>query len=479
MPYPYQLCHGRVRYLQGDGPSMRNVALLDGNSRPMTQLMQNTGLCVDLTHFANMKKTLEQDLDSITAEVHRITGHHINLSSSEQKSILLFKTLGLKQARPVMTTGGDRESVENEVLVAIQHDHEVVGLMLQYAELDKLRGTYVSPIPKLAKHTKFGEWKIYPRFKTTRIPSGRFACAAPNLLAMPSRTDRGREVKKGFIPKPGYVYVSVDESQIEPRIAAHRSQDKALMRVYENAEDIYSDFATAAFKKKDERFFDGKKWIYPTIDKINERFPAKTCVLASIYDVTASGLLEQMPVVCGKCNWISLPLSDKKYTKHECSKFISQWTEQKCQELITAFYFKYPGLMTMRKADHRRAMAKTMLWDDWGRILHTTAVRSVHQWVVTTALREASNFPIQSTAAGTLKLTMASLYDEWKNDIGLQEICEFKLPIHDELVVECREDTAQDVGEWIKWHFENCVRLSVPIKAEYSDPAPNWGSISK
>lgn len=474
-----QRCFGGVRYLNGIGPSVRNISKLDSNARPMIQLMQNTGMSVDLTHFANMEKTLEQDLDSITAEVHRITGHHINLASSEQKSILLFKTLGLKQARPVMTTGGDRESVENEVLVAIQHDHEVVGLMLQYAELDKLRGTYVAPIPKLAKHTKFGEWKIYPRFKTTRIPSGRFACSSPNLLAMPSRTDRGREVKKGFPARPGYVYVSVDESQIEVRVAAHRSQDKALMRIYENEEDIYYDFATTAFKKKDQRYRDETGWHYPGIDKITERFPAKTCVLASIYDVTAGGLLEQMPVVCGNCNWISLPLSDKNYSKHSCSRFISLWTEQKCQELITAFYLRYPGLMTMRKADHRRAMAKTMLWDDWGRILHTTAVRSVHPWVVSAALREAANMPVQGTACGTLKLTMAALYPEWIQDKGLQEICSFLLPVHDELVVECREDTAQDVGEWIKYHFENCVKLSVPIKAEYSDPAPSWGLISK
>jgi DNA polymerase I len=474
----FQKCYGGVYYLDGIGPCAKNIERMDRLSlEPMIE-MERTGLQVDLSHFTKMKVTLERDLEEITEKVQVMTGRYINLGSSPQVSELLFKDLGLKQARPKMTNSGDRESTDNEVLVAIQHDHPVVPLILIYRELDKLRGTYVEPIPKLAVRTKFGEWRLYPHFKNTRIPSGRYACADPNLLAMPSRTDRGREVKEGFISKPGWSKVSCDESQIEVRVAAHRSGDPALIQVYEREEDIYSDFAIPAFHLKDERYQDENgKWQYPTVDKQDHRFPSKTCVLASIYDVTEIGLQDQMPVVCNNCGWISLPPSNKKYTDHGCKKFVPRWTENKCLDLINAFYMKYPGLQTMRKKDHRRMLQKAMVWDDWGRIQHIQAVRSVLPWVVTTALREGSNQPVQGTAQGTIKVTQAQLYNDWQQ-MGMKDVVEWNLQLHDELLWEVRDDVIEEWSAHARYRFENCVRLRVPIKAGTAS-APSWGLLEK
>lgn len=459
----------------------------------MINRMGETGLQVDLAHFEKMEKVLTADMDRITEEVHTMTGHYVNIDSGDQVSDLLFKKLGLKQARINMTKSGKRESVVDEVLAAIQHVHPVVSLLQDYKEYSKLRGTYVVPMPKLARRTAFGKWRMYPNFGCTRVPSGRLNCKEPNLLAMPNRTDRGREVCEGFITDPGWCYLSVDESQIEPRIVAHRSGDVNLRNIYFNEEDLYSDFAITAFKLDDIRYqcngygrecldrgqrilcdnkdhASGPSWHYPTVHKKKHRFPAKTCILASIYDVSGKGLAEQMPVVCGTCDLPAL--------EHTCKNYRPLWNENNCQDLINAFYIRYHDIMKMRMMDHKRARKHGYVWDDWGRILHVTAVRSVLEWVVSAALREAANFPIQSGAQGTVKITMHQVDDEFL-DMGVYgDVVNPLLQIHDELLFECREDMRDEIGYHVANRFENCVRLEVPIKASVAH-ASSWGLMPK
>lgn len=463
-----------------DGPSLQNIARVDDGARPMIRRMMRRGLRVDLDHFARMERTLIDDMDRITEEVKVMTGVYVNLDSGPQVSHLLFKHLGLKQARVKLTKSKDRESVENEVLVAIQHDHPVVPKILNFKEYSKLKGTYVTPMPKLARHVGNGEWRMFPKLGDTRVPSGRLNCKEPNLLAMPNRTKRGREICEGFITDDGWVYLSVDESQIEPRVVAHRSQDPALMSVYFNQEDIYSDFAISAFSLEDQRYQDKTGWHYPGVDKKTHRFPSKTCILASIYDVTNIGLLEQMPIVCANCGRESSQHGEmiEGDKRKPCTTFKSLWNEENCQEIITKFYLKYPGILTMRKRDHARARKYGYVWDDFGRLLQCIGVKSVLEWVVSSVLRELGNFPIQSTAQATVKLTMAQVDDDFE-EMGLYgDVCNPLLQIHDELLFEVREDMADEVADHIKMRFENCVELNVPIAAGAAK-ASNWGAVPK
>lgn len=442
--------------LLGSGPSIKNVQKIDMGAMPFICEAARQGMMVDLDHFERMDTALTEDMDRITEEVKVLTGYYINLASGDQVSDLLFKKLGLHQARYKMTRSGDRESVEDEVLTAIQHDHPVVPKILEYKEFDKLRGTYVRPIPKLAHKESSSTYRLYPNFSTTRVPSGRLSCKSPNLLAMPNRTERGRDIRKGFIAPEGWVYVSVDESQIEVRLAAHSSGDSNLKRVYENQEDVYSDFSITAFQLPDKRYKDKEGWHYPGVDKNEHRFPSKTCILAAIYDVTAKGLLEQMPTIYVKGRPV--------------------WTEERCQNLINSFYVKYPGILTDRKRHHSMMRRFGYCWDMWGRLLHVAAVRSVLPWVVSTALREGANFPYQSGAQGTIKLTMAEVHDTWEQ--GMQEVVKPQLQIHDELLYICRKDVAEEWGQYVKWVFEKCAPLRVPIKAGVAI-AENWGSLDK
>lgn len=431
--------------------------------------MAQRGLQVDLDHFARMAVTLKDDMDRITSEVEQMTGVYCNLDSGDQVSTLLFKTLGLKQARVKFTKSGDRESVVDEVLTAIQHTHAVVPKILDFKELSKLRGTYVVPMPKLAQRIKYGHWRMMPRFNTTRVPSGRLSCKDPNLLAMPSRTERGREIRKGFITDAGWCFLSCDLSQIEMRAAAYESQDANLLNIYREGEDIYSDFATSAFHRPDERFRDEQGWHYPTIDRMEHRYPSKTCVLAAIYRVSPKGLLEQMPVICENCH--------KPATTHDCRRFVSLWTEEKCEAILHSFYMRYPGLVQMQRVHDARARKYGLTWDAWGRLLHMAGVRSVHPWIVSATLREGGNFPLQSFAQGVLKLAMAALMDDFI-DGGLLDTIHPLLQIHDELLSEVREDMAEEIAGHMRWRFETAVSLNLPIQASTAT-AENWGSVSK
>lgn len=464
--------YGGVRFPMS-GPSPRNVARLDFNARPMVHAMMSRGLQIDPDHFHRMAVTLTQDMEQMTEEVKQVAGHYINLGSGDQVSHFLFKELGLKQARPKFTKSGKRESVENDVLVAVQHEHPVVSKMLNYKEYEKLRGTYAWEIPKLAQKVD-GKWRLLPNLKDTRIPSGRYACDQPNLLAMPNRTKRGRELLKGFITDPGWVLLSCDFSQIEPRVLAHRSQDPRLMSIYENQEDIYSDFAIGAFKLPDERYQDTEgKWQYPGVDKKAHRFPSKTCTLASIYRVTGKGLVEQMPVLCKFCG-----IEAADHDSAICPRFEPQWNEDNCAQIIQDFYLRYDRISPMQREDDERARRHTLVWDSFGRMLHTTAVRSVHPWVVSAALREAGNLPIQGTACGCLKLAMAQVMDDFTTLKMYKDVWWPLLPIHDEILSEVRADMAEEVGEHLAYRFKNVVELTVPLAAEWAQ-AESWGLISK
>lgn len=454
-------------------PSLLNVDRIDRGARPMLHTMRQRGLQVDLAHFAAMEKVLVEDMDRITEEVRELTGYYVNLDSGKQVSELLFRKLGLKQARVRLTKTGDRESVENEVLVAIQHDHPVVPKILNFKEYSKLKGTYVTPMPRLARRTAQGVWRMFPNLGDTRVPSGRLNCKEPNLLAMPNRTERGQEVCKGFITDENWVYLSIDFSQIEPRVAAHRSGDPTLQAIYHNEEDIYSDFAISSFHLPDTRYRDGEGWHYPGVDKKKHRFPAKTCTLASIYEVTNKGLLEQMPTVCKHCF-----VESAKHRGSDCATFEPLWNEDNCQDLINAFYIRYSYLIKMRRQDHDRARKHNLLWNEFGRIMHTVATKSVLEWVVSAALREAGNFPIQGTAHDMLKLAYTAVYDDLVEGRMLGDVVHPLLDIHDELLLECRADEAEALATHIVWRFENVCRLDVPVKAG-SATAVNWGSLQK
>jgi DNA polymerase-1 len=454
----------------------------------MITKMEQTGLEIDLDHFEKMGKTLAGDMEKQIELIHSLTGYYINPGSGDQVADLLFSKskLGLKQAKIVMTDSGDRESVADAVLTAIQHVHPVVPALQDYKEYEKLKGTYVDPMASLAVRVAHGVYRMFPHLGQTRVPAGRLNCQDPNLLAMPTRTKRGRQIRMGFRARKGWKVCSTDLSQIEVRIATHRSKDPNLIKIYLDKQDIYSDFAISANRLPDHRFRNDKgKWEYPGVLPMEHRRPCKICVLASIYDVTAMGLQDQMPVVCNTCRKPATCqecAADKPHTtcvKHDCGYFTPMWTEAECQKIINAFYARYQYLMTMRKADHRYMRETGQMVDMFGRLLHCQGVRSVHDWILAKTLREGSNFPMQSSAQGVIKLAMAAVMDALEAIPHIWEVVACLLQVHDELLFEARED-------WVEWLNSLCGHvfrtvvpcLAIPLDAS-SSFADTWGDLEK
>jgi DNA polymerase-1 len=144
---------------------------------------------------------------------------------------------------------------------------------------------------------------------------------------------------------------------------------------------------------------------------------------------------------------------------------------------LNSFYIQYAGVLKNRLEYHRYARQHGFIVDIWGRLLHVQAVRSVHPWVVSAALREVSNFPFQSGAQGTIKLTMASTYDALESG-HMWDVVHPLLQVHDELLYECRKDVAEELIALTRYEFENCVRFDIPIKASGSI-AETWGTLEK
>ncbi len=453
VPDLVQRCHGGVRYLGERGPSIANVRRLDNGALPWIEAAASSGIQVDVGHFERLARELELEMDSLTQEVQRQTGKYTNLGSSQQVSELLFKHMGLKQARKKLTKSGLRESSDEEVLDAIKHDHPVIPLILDFRECQKLKGTYCEPIITLARRCPDGTWRLFQHFKHTRVPTGRYAMEEPNLLAIPAHSKRAVHLRLGFITRTGWKIVTVDLSQIEMRIAAHRCNSEQLIKIYLDDADVYSEFAITAFHLDPTKYQDEhRKWIYPAVNKEEHRFPAKTAVLASLYRVTAPGLLAQMPVGKG-------------------------WTENKCQDLLNAFLIKFHEILAYCKIDDMRARRWLMAWDMWGRMLHTPGVKSALPYVIAESLRSLGNHPYQGGACGVFKLGMAQTHALWEG-CNLQEVIHPLLPIHDELLYECREDVAEEWVHQVSREFENTVRLRVPIKTS-GDIADTWGLIKK
>ncbi len=427
---------GGVRLV--NGPSMANVERLDLGAIPMVDSMQSNGLLVDLPHFEALGEVLKSDMERLTEEAKALTGHYTLLSSGDQVADLLFHKLELKVRgkKPKMTDSGKREQVDETALVQLKHLHPVVPVILEFKEVHKLLNTYVEPMPGFVQ----SDGRIRPAIRTTRASTGRLSMYDPNLMAIPVRSERGKDVRRGFIAPPGWVFVTVDLSQIEMRIMAHHANCAGLIKVYEDSLDVYSDFAVTAFHLPN----------LAAVDKDAHRTPAKTCMLAVMYDVSPPGLLEAMPVGKG-------------------------WDEQGCKRLIESFYSKYPEVLRARREDHSRARRYGYVWCMFGRIRHIPEVRSAIHTTRQSGMRQAGNQPLQSGAQGVIKLVMAETMD-FITRLGLGEVVRPLLQIHDELLFEVHEAVADEWIAMVGGVVERCCELRVPI-GWGGGHAPNWGDL--
>ncbi|MBI1321144.1 MAG: DNA polymerase I [Candidatus Hydrogenedens sp.] len=386
--------------------------------------MEMAGIAIDATVFEELRQEIETKLAALEREIHALAKHPFNINSPKQLQEVLFTELGLKPTRKTKTG----YSTDMDVLEQLASEHELPAKVVEYRGLDKLRGTYVEALPKLV-HPETG--RIHTSFNQAVAATGRLSSSDPNLQNIPVRTDYGRRIREGFIPGgPGRVLLSADYSQIELRVLAHLSGDKALSQAFFDDADIHRDTASRVFGVKPED-------VTPDM-----RRQAKAVNFGVVYGQTAFGLAR------------SINVSNK-----EAEKF------------ITAYFEQYPGVRAWLdntiEEGTRLGYVKTML----GRRRYVPDLQAPNQAVRRAAERVAINTPVQGSAADIIKVAMLRLAEALK-----AYDAQLLLQVHDELVVEADAKHADDVMQVMRHTMENAAKLDVPLKVD-AGVGKNWAEI--
>lgn len=422
-------------------PSPVNIRRLDSQVIPMIVRMRNNGILVDRGYFADLTTQLQAEKQVLESRIYDMVGTRINLGSPDQVAKLLYQDLGFDTKGIGKTKSKKRLTIDDDAIGMLKPQwKELIGAIEDWRENDKLEDSYTVPIPKLVGE----DGRLRTDLKLTRVSSGRISSSDPNLMAIPTRSDKGRLVRNGFVARDGCVLVATDESQIEMRVAAHYSGDANLMRIFQQNLDIHIETASRMFRLPPAQ-----------LDKYLHRYPAKRVGFGVLFGITAEGLLRQM-YASGAMNW----------------------TLDQCQDLIDLWFGLYPDVKHWMDEQFTRARKFGLVWDLFGRIRPLPEIWSAFEGTVEDGHRASGSMPVSSTAQGTMKLAMAEIDDLMATYRGHGHVCEPLIQIHDDLLVEVSEEIAEDYAHKAGEIIENCVPLVIPIKQSGSI-GKRWGEMEE
>jgi len=383
---------------------------------PVLADMEKAGVSIDLEFFDSLRERFTREIAQIEEEIYKLAGGEVNLRSVPQMRELLFDRLELPVLRKTKTGPSTDESVLSELAA---QGHQIPRLILEYRELDKLDGTYVSKLPALV-NPETG--RIHTTFNQTVAATGRLSSSNPNLQNIPVRTTLGREIRKGFVPEEGYVFLSVDYSQIELRVLAHLSGDPAFVEAFRADRDIHRETAARIFG------------VQPGAVSAGMRDQAKTINFATIYGQGPVALAGQLGI-----------------------------SRAQADEFITSYFERFAGvrryLDEMKDQARENGYVETLL----GRRRYIPEIRSRNPGVRGFGERLATNSPIQGTAADMIKIAMIRLHDRLSaGESGARML----LQVHDELLLEVPEDAVDEVSQAVREEMEGAIDLNVPLKVD-------------
>ncbi len=382
--------------------------------------MEFEGIKLDIVFFENLLKKATSTIERLTREIYDLSDSEFNINSTQQLGIVLFEKLGLKAGKKTKTG----YSTNEQVLHGLIDDHPIIPKLLEYREIYKLRSTYIDPLLKLAK--KDEKERIYTSFLQTGTATGRLSSKNPNLQNIPVRTELGREIREGFIAKEGYTLVGIDYSQIELRLLAHFSQDKALMDAFNSGKDIHLETAVKIFGKEEAK---------------EKRNIAKSINFGLLYGMGARKLSQTIDV-----------------------------SQKEAKEYIQNYFASFPTvknyLEEIKTQAKERGYVETLL--KRRRIFDYERANAFEK---ASFERESVNTVFQGSAADLIKLSMNKVDRELDKDEGVM-----LLQIHDELIFEVKEELAEEFSKKAQKIMENIYSLSVPLKCSVSI-AKNWGGL--
>ena len=376
--------------------------------------MEREGVSIDVDGIKAFGEEVSTKADRISSEIYEYAGHEFNIGSPKQLGSVLFEKLALPSAKKTKTG----YSTNADVLESLMDKHPIVPLITEYRALTKLQNTYVTGLLKVVGE----DGRIHSTFKQTETRTGRISSAEPNIQNIPVRTPLGREMRRFFTAKDGYLLVDADYSQIELRVLAHISGDEIMKKAFLDGVDIHTVTASQVFNQPIE-------WVTPDL-----RSKAKAVNFGIVYGIGAFSLSKDIGV--------SVP---------------------KASEYIRSYLSKYSGIahymeLTVAKAK-RDGYVETM----FGRRRYIKELAAKNKNLQAFGERVAKNTPIQGTAADIIKIAMIKVYNRLK-DSGLD--ARLILQVHDELIVEAKEDCAEKVAALLKEEMENAVKLTVPMTVD-------------
>lgn len=387
--------------------------------------MELAGFKLDADSLLQYEKQLNIEILDTQQTIFEHAGEEFNIASPKQLGIILFDKL--KIASNVSMTKTKQYSTSEETLQKLADAHPIVNLILDYRSLTKLQSTYVTALPKLIE-PKTG--KIHTSFNQAVTATGRLSSINPNLQNIPIRDERGREIRKSFIPSDAqHCIISADYSQIELRLMAHLSEDQHMIEAFHQGADIHQSTAAKVFK------------VPLDVVTREQRSKAKTANFGIIYGISAFGLSQRL----------NIPRSESK-------------------ELIDNYFATFPDVQKYMDACIEQAKTDGYVTTMFGRRRYLPDIHSANSVVRGIAQRNAINSPIQGSAADVIKLAMVHIHQKLKDE---KMDTRMILQVHDELIFDTPLAEKDKLFELIRQEMEQVVKLKVPLLVEMGE-GNNW-----
>jgi len=403
--------------------------LYDEMEEPLAKVlakMERAGVKVDLKQLDHFAKGLREEMVAREAHIREMVGEpDLNISSPKQVGDVLFDKLKLDPKAKKSARG--QYSTDEATLLAIADRHPVVNEILEFRAVKKLLSTYIEPFPTYVSPV---DGRVHTTFNQALTATGRLSSSNPNLQNIPIRTERGKEIRKAFIPgTPEGVIVSADYSQIELRIMAHLSCDEHLVKAFRDGDDVHA--ATAA-----------KIYGIPLSEVTREqRGRAKTANFGIMYGISSFGLAQRLNL-----------------------------GRKEAKELIDGYFASFPAIRSFIDDSIGFARENGYVETLFGRRRYLPDINAKNATVRALAERNAVNAPIQGTAADIIKLAMIRV-DQRIEEAGLKS--RMVLQIHDELMFDALPEEVPQLKKIVVEVMENVLKLSVPLTVECSD-GKNW-----
>lgn len=387
--------------------------------------MEQEGIRIDIEGLARFSQELEVSLQELETKITELAGETFNLDSPRQLGTILFEKLEISKKAKKTKTG--QYSTSEDVLQNHVNDHEIVPLILDYRSLKKLKSTYVDPLPELVDEV---DGRVHTHYMQTVAATGRLSSTNPNLQNIPIRTEKGREIRRAFVPRDeNHVLMAADYSQIELRIIAALSNDTNMVEAFKKGLDIHA--ATAA-----------KVYGVP-IEEVTrlQRGNAKAVNFGIIYGQSAFGLSQNLGI-----------------------------SRTEAKQIIDSYFEQYPTIKSYMESAKEKAKELGYVETIMQRRRYLPDITSNNAIVRGYAERNAINAPIQGSAADIIKIAMIKVFNRMNKE-GVSS--KMLLQVHDELVFDVPKEEEEIMCKIVKEEMESAVDLAVPMVVEM-EFANNW-----